>query len=150
MPKNGMSAAAAQRCPTKIPSAVCRVAKRAPRSGGSVKFPSSPPKSLCSVNPMASNKGGNVQVKFVGHDAIGLPVKRKQVHQACTPCRKRKVRQNTPKKNVWCADICSQSRASEALPVLKLTGPFARNAANTLWATRESPQQTPRRSTPRP
>ncbi|KAK4141316.1 uncharacterized protein C8A04DRAFT_14173 [Dichotomopilus funicola] len=30
-------------------------------------------------------------VKFVGHDATGLPVKRKQVHQACLPCRKRKV-----------------------------------------------------------
>ncbi|GAB1317780.1 Transcription factor domain-containing protein [Madurella fahalii] len=41
---------------------------------------------------MASNKGGNVQVRFVGHDATGLPVKRKQVHQACTPCRKRKKR----------------------------------------------------------
>ncbi|SPQ24542.1 cb79ad8b-ce1a-4679-8f56-029cf405b5ce [Thermothielavioides terrestris] len=35
--------------------------------------------------------GGNTQqVKFVGHDAAGLPVKRKQVNQACLPCRKRK------------------------------------------------------------
>ncbi|KAK4102410.1 hypothetical protein N658DRAFT_495117 [Parathielavia hyrcaniae] len=31
-------------------------------------------------------------VKFVEHDAAGLPVKRKQVHQACVPCRKRKKR----------------------------------------------------------
>ncbi|KAK4121976.1 hypothetical protein N657DRAFT_600220 [Parathielavia appendiculata] len=31
-------------------------------------------------------------VKFVEHDAAGLPVKRKQVHQACLPCRKRKKR----------------------------------------------------------
>ncbi|KAK3292908.1 uncharacterized protein B0H64DRAFT_203005 [Chaetomium fimeti] len=36
--------------------------------------------------------GGGHIVKFVGHDAIGLPVKRKQVHQACLPCRKRKKR----------------------------------------------------------
>jgi hypothetical protein len=35
-----------------------------------------------------SRQGG---VKFVEHDAAGLPVKRKQVHQACLPCRKRKV-----------------------------------------------------------
>ncbi|KAK4235013.1 hypothetical protein C8A03DRAFT_37163 [Achaetomium macrosporum] len=40
-------------------------------------------------------------VKFVGHDAAGLPVKRKQVNQACLPCRKRKKRchhvpQNAP------------------------------------------------------
>ncbi|KAL2024876.1 hypothetical protein VTK56DRAFT_3575 [Thermocarpiscus australiensis] len=40
-----------------------------------------------------NNKPGTVhQVKFVGHDAAGLPVKRKQVHQACGPCRKRKKR----------------------------------------------------------
>ncbi|KAK3902513.1 hypothetical protein C8A05DRAFT_15434 [Staphylotrichum tortipilum] len=31
-------------------------------------------------------------IKFVGHDVIGLPVKRKQVVQACLPCRKRKKR----------------------------------------------------------
>ncbi|KAK3939215.1 hypothetical protein QBC46DRAFT_438400, partial [Diplogelasinospora grovesii] len=30
------------------------------------------------------------QVKFVGHDGAGLPVKRKQVQQACSSCRKKK------------------------------------------------------------
>ena len=38
-----------------------------------------------------SRSGTPRTVKFVGHDAAGLPVKRKQVHQACLPCRKRKV-----------------------------------------------------------
>ncbi|KAK4148817.1 hypothetical protein C8A00DRAFT_19416 [Chaetomidium leptoderma] len=33
---------------------------------------------------------GGRAVKFVGHDAAGLPVKRKQVNQACLGCRKRK------------------------------------------------------------
>ncbi|KAL2257073.1 hypothetical protein VTK26DRAFT_696 [Humicola hyalothermophila] len=42
---------------------------------------------------MTNSKPGTPhQVKFVGHDAVGLPVKRKQVHQACLPCRKRKKR----------------------------------------------------------
>jgi hypothetical protein len=31
-------------------------------------------------------------VKFVDQDAAGLPVKRKQVHQACELCKRRKVR----------------------------------------------------------
>ncbi|KAK3385454.1 hypothetical protein B0H63DRAFT_393639 [Podospora didyma] len=45
---------------------------------------------------MASPKADAPQVglKFVGHDAIGLPVKRKQVHQACSACKRRKVTAN--------------------------------------------------------
>ncbi|KAK4246597.1 hypothetical protein C7999DRAFT_15321 [Corynascus novoguineensis] len=38
----------------------------------------------------ASTPNAGHTVKFVGHDATGLPVKRKQVHQACLQCRKRK------------------------------------------------------------
>ncbi|KAL2169468.1 hypothetical protein VTG60DRAFT_6012 [Thermothelomyces hinnuleus] len=40
----------------------------------------------------ASTSGAGHTVRFVGHDAAGLPVKRKQVHQACFQCRKRKKR----------------------------------------------------------
>ncbi|KAK4185625.1 hypothetical protein QBC35DRAFT_438985 [Podospora australis] len=36
--------------------------------------------------------GATTHVRFVGHDAAGLPVKRKQAHQACDTCRKRKKR----------------------------------------------------------
>ncbi|KAK4132719.1 hypothetical protein BT67DRAFT_384642 [Trichocladium antarcticum] len=46
---------------------------------------------------MSSSKPGTIpQVRFVGHDSSGLPVKRKQVHQACLPCRKRKKRCHHP------------------------------------------------------
>ncbi|KAL2128148.1 hypothetical protein VTI74DRAFT_9608 [Chaetomium olivicolor] len=41
---------------------------------------------------MAGTKPRAARVKFVGQDAAGLPVKRKQVQQACLPCRKRKKR----------------------------------------------------------
>jgi len=41
---------------------------------------------------MAVPKRGSAQpVRFVGQDAAGLPVKRKQVHQACESCKRRKV-----------------------------------------------------------
>ena len=40
---------------------------------------------------MAAGGRPGPPIKFVGHDVIGLPVKRKQVVQACLPCRKRKV-----------------------------------------------------------
>jgi len=41
---------------------------------------------------MAASGTRSPQLKFVERDAQGLPVKRKQVHQACFYCRKRKVR----------------------------------------------------------
>ena len=42
------------------------------------------------VAPMSANIGPGA-VKFVALDAIGLPVKRKQVAHACEACRRKKV-----------------------------------------------------------
>lgn len=43
-------------------------------------------------NGSASAAAANAAVKFVGSDADGLPLKRKQVQQACMSCRKKKKR----------------------------------------------------------
>ena len=41
---------------------------------------------------VATPQNGLMQtVKFVGHDASGRPLKRKQVSQACDACKKKKV-----------------------------------------------------------
>lgn len=42
-------------------------------------------------NPPVASPPPKRPVKFVGSDEDGLPLKRRQVQQACDPCRKKKV-----------------------------------------------------------
>jgi hypothetical protein len=42
------------------------------------------------LSPLAQAPHGK-RLRFVASDAVGLPVKRKQVQQACLACRQKKV-----------------------------------------------------------
>ncbi|KAJ4409173.1 hypothetical protein N0V82_009552 [Gnomoniopsis sp. IMI 355080] len=80
-------------------------------------------------HPPAASPAPKRPVKFVGSDEDGLPLKRRQVQQACDPCRKKKKR-------------CPHGAASHGFSFVNDHGPVQRPA----W----SPTSQPQPSQPQP